>query len=361
MIIKRRSVRQPIKQFAITQAIRERILDNRYSPGVRLPLRTDLQREFHASRATIQQAFDVLQADGFIAAHGRAGTVVVDRPPHLHRIALVFPSAPPAWNRFWVALDSQARALAHEHASEWVVFTAVEAVDDNQSYQRLLADVQARRLAGIIFAAKPSWNPENPILRSPIPQVVLSTASEGSGRIALYPDQQSFIDQAVEALAEAGCARVAALVVPFFPAEDLRRAMAARGWDAGLHCIQAVPLQEPLWARNLTRLIFHPDQRHPPDGLIIADDNLVEHAVGGLIEAGGLRPDAVRVIAHGNFPCPAPSVLPVRRLGFDARLVLDTCFALLQRRRNGREAPALIRIPARFEDQPTLDVARLLP
>ena len=72
------------------------------------------------------------------------------------------------------------------------------------------------------------------------------------------------------------------------------------------------------------------------DALIVMDDNLVEHASAGILAAGVRVPEQLDVVAHCNFPWPAPSVLPVARLGYRAAEVLDRCVDWINARREGR-------------------------
>jgi DNA-binding LacI/PurR family transcriptional regulator len=89
-----------------------------------------------------------------------------------------------------------------------------------------------------------------------------------------------------------------------------------------------------------------PDQR--PDALIIADDNLVDHACAGLMQLGLRVPDDVDVVAHANFPLSGNAILPVTRLGFDVPAILRTCLAVIARRHEGLEVPPLTVIPPLF-------------
>jgi DNA-binding LacI/PurR family transcriptional regulator len=90
-----------------------------------------------------------------------------------------------------------------------------------------------------------------------------------------------------------------------------------------------------------------------PDGLIVADDNLVEHASAGIVDAMVRVPDDLEMVAHCNFPWPTPSVVKARRLGYDAREVVDACIRLLDRQREhrGQRMSQTQPIPARFEDE----------
>ena len=87
----RHPTRQAVKQDAIIEDLRRRILDRSFAPGSRMPTRSELQERFQVSSVTIQRALDRLISDGFVRAHGRRGTFVVDHPPHACNYGLVFP------------------------------------------------------------------------------------------------------------------------------------------------------------------------------------------------------------------------------------------------------------------------------
>ena len=59
-------------------------------------------------------------------------------------------------------------------------------------------------------------------------------------------------------------------------------------------------------------------------------------------------PDELEVVAHCNFPCPSPGILPVKRIGYDAREVLAACLAELESQRVGNP-PGLRTVQAKFE------------
>ncbi|MBA3686457.1 MAG: substrate-binding domain-containing protein [Planctomycetes bacterium] len=358
----RRTTRPARKQAEIDVTIRNRITSGVYPPGELLPRRADLQTEFSVSGGTIQQVFDALLADGFIATNGRGGTVVVERPPHLHRIAVVFPTEPRS-SRFWVALANEARAMAERGERELVIYEGVDAREHNRDYARLLADARAQRLAGIVFASSPHDMEGSELLAVDIPRVAIKAGNSMVAMPGVYPDMDSFIARAVGHLVERGCQRVAALVVEGFPGAALRRELARLGCSPDPWLVQAVPLNGvgPTWARSLTQLLFQPGQRQLPDGLIIADDNLVEHALGGLVDAGVRVPAEVAVVAHCNFPWPAPSVLSVQRLGFDALQVLRACLTAVDQRLAGRPCAGHTPVAARFEDETESPAASISP
>jgi hypothetical protein len=77
---------------------------------------------------------------------------------------------------------------------------------------------------------------------------------------------------------------------------------------------------------------------------------MVEHGLSGLIASGAHSSGQVRVIAHANFPCLAPSVLPIDRLGYEINELLDVCLAQLAHQRAGTLVNFESRIAAHFAD-----------
>jgi DNA-binding LacI/PurR family transcriptional regulator len=115
---------------------------------------------------------------------------------------------------------------------------------------------------------------------------------------------------------------------------------------------QGASLSHPETARRLAHLMVRRQQDHPPDALFIGDDNFVEYATAGIIDAGARVGEDLEVVGHCNFPWPTPSAIPLRRLGYDVREFLDVSLKTLQQQRDGQEHPPYT-VPARFEDELT--------
>ena len=90
-----------------------------------------------------------------------------------------------------------------------------------------------------------------------------------------------------------------------------------------------------------------------PDAIFVTDDNLVEYATAGILDAGVRVPDEVEVVVHCNFPWPVPSIVPVRRIGFDARQLIAACIRSIDQQRATGTIPPPVAIPAQFEDELT--------
>jgi len=357
---KRSIGRPPRKKGAVVKELRTLIVSGRYPPQSRVPTLRELSRQFRVSPVTVQQAFVELARDGFIESRGSMGTFVVDHPPHASQLALLFPEPVSVGPRvrFWTALANSAVEVDRDPSTDVRIrlHHQVKAGPGNEDYLALVRDIRAHRLAGLIFPCRPFMYVGTPLLDDPnVCRIVIDGSgdelSPGAAHVRL--DGVSFMDRAVSLLASRKRSRVALLAVP---------GMASRWFDAFLsrlrdhgmvsrpYWIQCPALDHPETARAITHAVMHADQHVRPDALLIADDNFVEHATLGLADAGMRVPAEADVIAHCNYPWPTPSVVPVTRLGFDAREVLSACVAAFEGLRDGRRPPEF-RIPARFEQE----------
>ncbi|MFW5856771.1 MAG: GntR family transcriptional regulator [Planctomycetota bacterium] len=337
-----------IRHDQIVRELRREIVSGRFAPGDRLPTRERLEARFNASSATIQRAFDTLARQGFIVAAGRRGTFVADRPPHRHRFAVVFGATPqePGWNQFHVAVHQQAMAMDGQEDRNVGIYLGVQ--PGTEELDRLYADMEADRLAGIFFHTPPFALAEHPVVQRPDVPRVSFLSQPREGLIALQFADEEWIRMAVDRLADGGARRVAAFLPGGAPPAWeawLRDAAAGRGLAIRPGWVQKpciCPRDLPN-TRAIAELLMQtpPDER--PDGLVVMNDNFVEHVSGGVVASGVRVPDACRIVAHCNIPNPPPSALPVEWLGFDVRDALDAAFAAMLRVREGETPPAAIR------------------
>ena len=349
--------RTPIKQRRIITSLRGEIVSGVFPPGCQLPTRTVLEEKYKASRVTVQRVLDQLVNDGFVYARGRNGTFVSDRPPHLFQYGLLFhhrPSPSGQWSRFWSALRNQAEQFNRKNRHKIKIYYGPEHAPD-ESFDELLNDIRSNRLAGLIFAAQPYIMKDTVAVTHPgLPRVAIMPSVEFEGVAAVDPSYESFFNRAFEyLLQEKRCQRPAILMGkharPYL--DQLERIIAERGVKIKPYWMQRMHPGMPEAARELTHLLFHSNQSERPDGLIIADDHLVEHACAGLLAAGVRVPDELQIVAHCNFPSPTPSAVPMRRLGFDAGLAFQYCIDSLEQQRQGRFPGQVRLIEARFEDE----------
>jgi len=360
MVQKRRAgVRTPVKQNEILGSLRKQIVEGVYKPGAKLPLRSQLQEHFQVSTATVQGALNRLIEDGFVQAQGRLGTRVTQNPPHLCHYALVFPKPPSVTqirSRFWTALTNEAAAIGQAQARKVPVYYGVDGHTATEIYQKLVSDMHSHRLAGLMFAfVEQSDLSGTPLLEEHgIPRAAITTMTEYHGIPVICMEMRSFIDRALDYLASKGRKRVALITVTGTRQEHLEHFAAgvrARKMTTRPYWTQCVGWPETQWAKNAVQLLLHSDQTVRPDGLIIMDDNIVEYSTAGLVASGVSVPDDVEVVAHCNFPWSAPSVLPIRNLGFDARQVLKLSIDVIDKQRRGQAAPKLTKVTAIFEEE----------
>ncbi len=319
---------KPFQQVAAI--LRGRIVEGQWPPGSQLPTWDVMTRELEVARPTLMRAMDRLRQDGFVYSKSTRGTYVSERPPHLSRYGLVFTShpgqtLPRPWNRFWDTLANQAVIIERHGDLKLPVFYDV--VDDTaDGYHRLADHLSSQRLGGLICVGTPDLLRLPVIVESDLPKVAIYGASIDPPMPRVYIDHDSFIEQSLDRLLELGRRRIAVLSHKgdgwggYAPAMARRDVQTKPFWN-----LQAAPDA----AANVVRLLFDADNPTVPDGLIITDDNIVEQALGGVLQSGIRVPEQLEVIVHCNWPAPVPSPVPVHRLGFDVREIIATALELI--------------------------------
>lgn len=342
----------------IIRELRARIVGGELSPGSRLPTRTEIEAFYGAGPTTVQRALDHLRRDGFIESRGRNGTFVTHSPPHLNRYAMVFVNEPQAMvgNRFWAALQQQAQILDREnHDWELQDYWGVDGHPDSREYVLLRDEVIAHRVAGLIFTSLSHKLEGTPLMDEPgIPRVAIMQPLPHVKMPVVFLDTDSFFERAAEVLAAAGRKKVAFInpVGRFYGGceERTNQTLEAHGLETRPHWWVCVPIEAAELARRFVALLLHGARSEWPDALVVSDDNLVEHVIAGLVELGVRVPRDLEVVTHCNFPYPVPSVVPVRRVGFDVSAIVRACTSCIDRQRRGEEeVPAVTKIPAVVE------------
>lgn len=347
------------KGKAIVAAMRKRIVAGEWRPGTQLPIRAKLEQAFGVSAATMQKALDQLNRDGFTHGKRRWGTFVTENPPHLSRYGLVFPSRPATsawWVRFWTALINEAAGLEQSRSRSIPVFYGIERHSESEDYRQLLRDIRHQRLAGLIFPSAPFMVTDTPVVLEPgFPRVAIMDPDERFPQVTpLSLDWRSFFVKAAEYLGQRGRRRIAVLAAPnqqgMF-AEYLQQSLAAWKLQTHPHWLQEVSQTGVQSARACVSLLLHGRPGERPDGLIITDDNLVEYGVAGAVDAGVRVGKDVDVVAHCNFPWPAPQGMAIKRLGFDARGILERSIEIIDSQRRGEPGPGTVAVSAVFEEE----------
>ena len=338
----------------VAGALRERIVRGRWKPGAQLPPRVELASELGTCQATLQEAVDQLVREGFVEVGARKkGTRVAENPPHLTRYRLVFPFGPDDWGQFWHALETAAKERTTP-TREFACFYGLAGHRDIADFDAVIEEVRTRSVAGLIFASSAGELAGTPLLDAPgVPRVAIAGGKDLPGIPKVALDLQSFMERAVDCLAEQGQRRIALLCPSAAGAlpDMFRRALAARGLNLRNTWIQFTSARNRLAARQVTGLMFDAAQTERPDGLIVADDNLLTSASEGLVAAGVRVPDELQVVAATNFPHLLPSAVPVTRIGFDIPAVLDLLVQRLKEVRHGESPQENTAVGAVFESQ----------
>jgi len=195
---------------------------------------------------------------------------------------------------------------------------------------------------------------DTPFLTEPnVPRVAIMGPPLYKGIDAGVSIGSQFEEKALGYLAARGRRRIAVLSTPSGyrgGTEPIRSVLAAHHmrcppcWDI------AMSLDAVAEVKNVVRLLMRSGQTDRPDGLLIMNDHLVDHAVAGLVAEGIRVPDDLEVVTHCNFPWPQVKMLPIRRLGVDVRAVVRVAIDLIDRKRAGQDIPANVSVPAAWEE-----------
>ncbi len=346
--------RSKSKYKTVTQALRFGITRGTYAPGGRLPTHSEIGAEFGVGAATVQKALDALIEDGFVHTRARAGTFVVNNPPHLTQYGLVTP-ATEKWSMWHLAIHKAAAAVQNE-TCQFRAYVTSDTFGNREGIRRLSEDVLKHKVAGLILTGCPSDLVGTAVMEyKGIPRVRTVPLSGPEDIPLVHMDtMSSFLPKAITYLTGRGRRRIAhiRLISHISERKQFDEALGSAGIEVRDYWTQSVSQGTTgETVPNLVRLLMHLKGEDRPDALIIHDDNLVEHVVTGLMTAGVKVPDDLEIVAHFNYPTLAASTLPMTRLGFDCRCWLRKCVERLEMQRKGLTPPMETTIPAIFEDE----------
>jgi DNA-binding LacI/PurR family transcriptional regulator len=334
--------------------LRDRIVRGHFQPRSKLPPRTEIAREFGVGAEIVQNAMSRLVNEGFLEVGARkSGTRVASAPPHLSRYRLIFPYGPTHWGQFWHALEAAADACTSP-TRDFACFYGLGGYRDIKDFQSVIDEVRTRSLAGLIFASSANELMGTPLLDTPgVPRVAIAVKGELPGIPKVTVDLDHFVSQSVNLLVAKGRRRLAILCASRAPqlAELFRAQLAQHGLESRSFWEQYASMSNHIAANNVTELLFHPGQTERPDGLIIADDNLLATATQGIARMGIAVPRDLDVVAMTNFPNILPAAVPVTRIGFDIPVVLDLLTERLDQLIQSQTPAELTLVPSISESQ----------
>lgn len=320
-------------------------------PGSRLPTRLELAAEFRTSPVTIQKALVQLVADGFVKVRGRAGTFVAERPPHLYRFGLVISTPGPMG--FVRALVEQTDVLRRTRHWQFPIYSNATGSTDSVNYRNMVDDLRYHRLAGLILTQPPSYYLDTPLFTErDLPRVAIVDHHQVPGVGCVRLDSQMFVDKALDYLKARGRRRVALVATPNFSSgfvDVLTDGTASRGLTIRPGWSQALDHRSQHWAPHVVAALLNSPVNARPDGMIIADDHLVESVTNVLHRR--CRPTELDVVAHCNFPKLPTAAWPVNWLGYDVRQVLEVAVTYIQQSLTGFTPEPVTIVPAQFASE----------
>ena len=359
----------------IRNYLRHQIVQGKLKPGEQIPLRVSLADRFGASSATVQSAINQLRDDGFVRVEGRQATYVADYPPHLFHYAMILPDGPAEYaNGMAETLTEVAETIDPTGSKRINTYFGIETHSDNEAYREMVEAISNDLYAGLIFPIHPAcWaSPQEcPLVTRPsIPRVALG-GSDGAHHCAVEApidevvlDSQVFIDRALDYLAGRGRTKIALLSAGQKYFQLVANKAKERNLTIHPYWMHAISVHQrgphAGTAQNCVHLLLHEGQGERPDGLIITDNTLVESATVGMVAAGVKMPGDLDVVTHCNFPHNTSSMLPVKRLGYDMRVVMRAFIDAIDARRGGGE-PSERAILPRFEEELEAATRQLRP
>jgi len=340
----------------VASRLRRRIVAGALAPGDRLPTNVELRRAFGTTPVTVQRALDRLAEEGFIRTVPTVGKYVADYPPHACRWGIVFPGHPEhvrsfLWTRHYMALWAVARPMRGAGPRQIRPYFDVDPARDGQGYRQLADDVAARRLAGLVFAYTPHRLRSAPLLARPKLPMVFPGPLTGRETVVRTLNE-TVMARALDWLVAQGRRRVACVTQTGRSPHELRDAVGDRPIVSLPAWTQAVDLFHPdEWIRHVLETILCADPAGPPDALVVTDDHLVGPTARALAALGVRVPDDLLVVGHWNFPLRYDGPVPVKRVGFDARLWLGVCLRRLEQLRRGEPVPRLTPLTAVLDDE----------
>ncbi len=337
----------------VVSSLRDGIVKGLYRPGHQLPTRPEMVEKFGVSIATVQRALDTLSDDGFIRARAGSGTFVVDRPPHLCNYAISMPKSG-QWSCFFDSLRGAMKCVGQDKDINFREYITSRDVGDRQGISDLYSDVFDKKLAGIIITGDPADLYGTGIMENKAVPCVANVSTFDVPCPKVYTRLEAFLERAVEFLVSRGRRRIAHLFMDFeaHHVADFEDRMRRMNVEVRPYWIQSVAMYALFRsATNVVNLLAQLDGDKKPDALIIHDDNLIEHAVAGLLAAGVRVPEEMEIVAMFNYPSRTHSLLPMTRLGLDMRESLKKSVEILDKMRNGEPVPDGIELKVKFEHE----------
>lgn len=345
-----------MNQKTIIEDIKDQIISGKLAPGDKLKGRTVYEKHYQTTTNTVQHAFTKLADDGFIESFPRKGTYISQKPPHLKNYALLIYSdnIPEGWgdgNSYWKTIDRVCEEINKQGEIHLSIRIGIAPNYLSANYCKLLDDINARRIAGMLACMSLDLLKDTPIVDDKDIPIVSLVDKHQHGRPSILVDGEGFYAKAIEKLAKLGRKRIA-VICPHAVHANLFERLKPFADQHGVALkdiwIQAGDQKQPESIESLIQLLLQGESEQRPDGIIITDDNFLEPACRGVIKTKLHCQDDLDIVAHANFPLEKDDLLPVYRLGFDIYDLITKSIQILSDLRQKKEFISSIMIPATF-------------
>lgn len=311
------------KRKMLLKALRNQIIEGQFKGRQRFPSYEQLGRSVNASKATVQHVISQLQQDGYLYGIERKGIFVAENLPCFNRFALLFERHEDE-NRFW---SNMAQAGRNGEIKQAVPYRFLEN-PAHENWSRLHDDINAMRIGGAIFGFHPTSEPDLALVNDHrIPKTVFSRKTETFGESVIpvmlsIPEELKLMFSEFKSM---NLKRVAILTMGRQLDDcELARKTEEYGIEIDDFMIQSISRNFLESAANVVKLLMNLPESKRPQGLYLADDNLLEHVMRGLVELEPQLRKNLVIVVRSNFPDNRTTALPVRMFGYDSRTILRT-------------------------------------
>jgi DNA-binding LacI/PurR family transcriptional regulator len=302
------------KGQAMYRSLCSDIISGKYAPNSRLPSYIELEKIYNVSFTTVNSCIKLLNKNKIIDVKMKSGMFVSERPPFFNRFAFLFANQD---NNFIKTFIQILREESLNSKYEFEIFPNFEAHSDNKDYQKLLSGLKEMCFAGMTHVAVPPL----PLELMNFPGVHVIDATD------YFELDSNFIRKSCEYLVSRGRKRIAL----FFHSKEAGiktnvdnfiRIRDELGMKSPVHWCIPILVESKHSLVNITELLMNYPAGMRPDGLVIADDNFVEYVLRGIFNSNIKVPEELEIVAHCNWPNPITSIIPLKRLGYDVRVLV---------------------------------------
>ncbi len=313
-----------MKRQQLVDIFKDQLISGELCRNGLLPTYDELEKMFDASRVTLHHALNQLKQDGYIVSVERQGIYPAASLPCRDHFALVSEDDI-STNKYWSALYHETQMLNRENSGRQFKFFQSSNLEKPET-RHLLDLLERRMIAGIYFMLRDTDALVMKIQHDypEIPAIFTHKLPSGRNSFYIQLDATSCLRKVMEYARSKNIRKIAMIskgeqkLATHFP-----EIADAYGLKTRPEWCLAAPERYIAGVCNLVRLLMALPKKDRPECLYITDDNLITLVQTALIETGVRVPDELQLICHCNFPERSETVLPVKRVGYDTRDILN--------------------------------------